>query len=82
MEKELKNNEIFVKEYTTYLVTEKNESHAPSGWYFNGTLEECINYIKNECRNRNKKDGYDEYWHNVKLMIVKKTVKEEEFMMV
>lgn len=67
---------LFKKESVSYLVVEK-KSYI-NGWYFCGTLEECIDYVRNEIRNRNKNDGYDEFWHTVELMIVKRTQIDED----
>lgn len=53
-----------------------------SGVMFSGKLEECTEFIGKQLRNRNKNDGYDEYWHNAKLVIIKKTILVEEFMYV
>lgn len=53
------------------------EERRFKGSLFVGTLEECRDFIKNELRNRNKKDGYDEYWHNADVVIIKEiTIKE------
>lgn len=64
------------KESVSYLVVEKKD--YINGWYFCGTLEECIDFVRVELRNREKNDGYDEFWHNIDLMIVKRTQIDED----
>lgn len=67
----------FKKITISYAVVDKQD--YISGAYFCGnTIKECIDYIKNEFRNRNKNDGHDEYWHNKEFMIVKHVVSYED----
>ena len=64
------------KEYTLYKVQLRKE--FANGWLFSGTLEECIDFVRVELRNREKNDGYDEYWRNADIIITKQTVVEED----
>lgn len=64
------------KESISYYVMEKSE--FLNGWLFCGTLEQCVDFVKAELRNREKKDGYDEYWHNAELMIIKQKTTYED----
>lgn len=48
-----------------------------NGSMFVGTVDECREFIKTELRNRNKKDGYDDYWHNADVVIIKETTISE-----
>ena len=65
-----------MKEIIRFLVQEKNLDGA---LYVSGNLEDCVKFISTELRNRNKNDGYDEYWHNADLVIIKETTKTEKF---
>lgn len=63
------------KETVRYIVEERRFN----GSLFVGTLEECREFIKTELRARNQKDGYDEYWHNVDVVIIKETTISEVY---
>lgn len=57
-----------------YLVKERESQGI---LFSSSNQKECIEFILKELRNRNKKDGYDEYWHNTKLVIIKQTITSE-----
>lgn len=60
-------NQLEGKEYTRYLVEEANLQ----GTLFVGSKNECMDFVKTELLERNNRDGYDEYWHNAHIVIVK-----------
>ena len=64
-----------MKESVRYLVKEKELD----GTLFVGDLKECVHFISKELRNRDKKDGFDDYWHNASLVIVKERTIIEEY---
>jgi hypothetical protein len=68
-----------MKKNVRYLVREKKFG----GFLFSSENEkECIDFIQNELRNRNEKDGYDEYWHNAQIIIIKEETIETEYLYV
>lgn len=66
-----------MKERIRFLVKEKKFDGT---LFVSNELNKCVEFISKELRNRNKNDGYDEYWHNVDLVIIKETMKTEELL--
>lgn len=40
--------------------------------FISNNLEDCVKFIE-KLRKRDKKDGYDEFWHTIELEIIEET---------